>query len=151
MSKQKTTTMDCQKFNLELQKMLETASDTAAPEFIAHTNTCSRCQMAYQRVKQLLSAISTEKESTPGFYLQGKIMDRIMAEAKATVKIRPIRWETAVTSLVAGIALGLMIGSVSYISTSNSAENSLTASIAVSQETEDTTLEEYIFTSENDK
>jgi len=143
--------MDCQKFNLELQKMLETASDAAAPELISHMSTCSKCQKAYEQVKLLLNAISTEKSSAPSFYLHGKIVERVMAEARATIQIRPIRWDTALVSLVAGVALGIMIGTASYISTTNSSDTSLTASISIQQETESSPLEDYIFTSDNDK
>ncbi|SDB89410.1 TMEM14 family protein [Williamwhitmania taraxaci] len=143
--------MDCYKFNLELQKMLTAASDAAAPEFTQHMNTCPKCHNAYAQVELLLAAISYEKKASPNFFLQGKVMDRILAEARATIHIRPIRWETAITSLVAGLALGIIIGTASYVSLSSQSENNLTSAISLMQDTESTTLEEYIFTTENDK
>ncbi len=143
--------MDCQTFKLELQKMLQTASDAAAPELIHHTLTCAKCLKAYERVTLLLTAISSEKKTSPGFYLQGKIMDRVFAEAKATIRIRPIRWQTAAVSLVAGVALGLLIGSVSLISTINSDETILTASVSINQDVENSPLEDYLLTADNDK
>ena len=150
MSKQKTTTMDCSRFNLELQKMLATASDAAAPELDAHMSTCPKCQKAYNRVKLLLRAVSAEQKSTPGFYLQSRIMDRVRAEVSNTLQIKPIRWQTAVASLAAGVMLGLIIGSVSYISSSLS-DNSITSAITLQQDTDNSPIEEYFFTSDNDK
>lgn len=143
--------MDCSKFTQELQKMLETASDTAAPEFTAHMGSCSKCQRAYVRVKLLLRAISTEQKTAPSLFSQGRIMEKVRVEIKNTVQFRPIRWETAVASLVAGVALGLIIGTASYVSSTSISENNLTSALSLQQEVENTPLEEYIFTTENDK
>ena len=143
--------MDCSKFNSELQKMLEKASYAAAPEFSEHMGTCPSCQRAYTKVKLLQEAISSEQKTAPNLFLEGRIMERIRAEVKNTIQIRPLRWETAVASLVAGVALGLIIGTTSYVSTTHLSDSSLISAISVQQDTEDTALEEYIFTTENNK
>lgn len=137
--------MNCQEFNNELQKMLATEITQPVAEVASHMESCQSCSTRFAMVVQLLGEIAREKSVAPPFFLQSKIMEKVLKEGQQSLTIRPIHWYTAVASIAAGIMLGLMIGNTTYSGTGTLSATA-TSEITLQQASYSTPMDDYIFT-----
>lgn len=142
--------MNCQEFNNELQKMLDTGITQPAAELTSHMERCQSCSTRFAKVVLLLGEIAREKSIAPPFFLQSKIMEKVLKEGQRSLSIRPIHWYTAAASIAAGIMLGLIIGNTTYAG-AGAVSASATSEITLQQASYSTPMDDYIFSTDTDK
>ncbi len=115
--------MNCKTVNTNLSSFIEGNLPFEAKQEIAiHLNSCSQCKYKLQVLKSVLEEVEIEKnELNANPFLAQKIWS--MAEPMVA-PIIPLRTKTIVTIAAAGLAIGLIIGSVTNYFNTNSIQSS---------------------------
>jgi predicted anti-sigma-YlaC factor YlaD len=114
--KKESKKMNCQLYRDRVEEYVEgKLGKEEALSFENHLESCPECAELVRVQKLADRIIGEEKSSTPGFYLSGKIMNRIVAseQERGSALIRFIRPAVITISIAAAIFSGVLIGNIS--------------------------------------
>ena len=113
--------MNCKKANTNYIDAIEkTLSHDEQKAFEQHITSCQTCSKSFQKVKEVYQSINAEvEEYAPNPFLAQKIWDRLSSKQNAESTIIPFTRRAVVSLAAAGIALGIVIGTLFNTSSSS--------------------------------
>lgn len=120
--------MSCKKYKKQIISYLDgELHQDMATEFEAHLNSCESCRIELERFQMIDQLIETEKsEFKADAFMSARVLAKINNKAamSSTVGIS-LRYLTLATLAAAGIAVGILIGTL-YTSSSTTTDSSTT-------------------------
>ncbi|HDP54796.1 MAG TPA: zf-HC2 domain-containing protein [Bacteroidetes bacterium] len=106
--------MNCKKTNTNFIDAIEkTLSNDEQKAFEQHIASCQTCSKSFQKVKEVYQSINAEvEEYAPNPLLAQKIWDRLSSKQNAESTIIPFTSRAVGSLAAAGIALGIVIGTL---------------------------------------
>lgn len=106
--------MNCKKTNTNFIDAIEkTLSNDEQEAFEQHIASCQTCSKSFQKVKEVYQSINAEvEEYAPNPLLAQKIWDRLSSKQNAESTIIPFTSRAVGSLAAAGIALGIVIGTL---------------------------------------